>query len=231
MDYDVIRDYVREKMYGWWGGSGHCSAVLGATVNMNKTSNHLEIGTLFGATAIYAALIMQNNNSDGMVYTIDPCLLELHEPCSRRAGNLNPSLVKHQAEIIQENIKLFGLEDRIFFINKSSHPLPKEVRRQRFETCFIDGDHQNGTPIIDVKNCIELGIPTIVLDDTHYRYPQVIEAMQYIIEQPGWTQGYSFNSTSMFYKTETIEPPFAEATSDTMDLSTMKWPDFMEDYA
>jgi hypothetical protein len=231
VDLEELRDDIQKRMYGWWGGNAHSCYVLGNVVNLNKYFNHLEIGTLFGATAIYAARIMESNDSDGKVYTVDPCLYELHEPCSIRAGNINPDLVLHQAEIIQENIKLFGMEDRIVFINKSSHPLTKEVKQHCYYTCFIDGDHQNGTPLIDVKNCIKLGIYNIVLDDTHYRYPQVIDAMQYIIGLPGWTTGLSHNCTSAFYRFEPIEPPYAEATSDTMDLTKYNWPEFMEDYA
>jgi hypothetical protein len=226
-----LSDEIQKRMYGWWGGKAHCYYTLGMIVDLNKYYNHLEIGALFGATAIFAARIMDINDASGQVYTVDPCLYELHEACSRKAGNINPDLVSHQAEIIQENIKLFGMEDRIVFIQKSSHPLPKELDGIYFETVFIDGDHQNGTPLIDVKNCIKHQIPNIVLDDTHYRYPDIIKAQQYLLGQRGWSQFLSFNATSAFYRHAIIEPPFAEATSDTMDLSKYNWPEFMEDYA
>jgi len=229
MTNDELKDYIIKNMYGWWGGSGHCAPVLGEIVNHYTYGNHLEIGTLFGATAIFAALIMERRYAPGKVYTIDPCIYESHEYCSRAAGNLSPDIVKFQPEIIQENIKKFGLEDRIVFIQKSSNPIPEEVYEIEFSTCFVDGYHYDGMPLIDVKNCIELFyINHLVLDDTHYRYPEVMKAMKYMIGLREWCISSTYQGTSAFYRIKDKEKSWGVSIAPKMDKSILKWPDFME---
>jgi len=223
-----LAEYVQKNMYGWWGGSGHCAVVLGSIFDRITRGNHLEIGTLFGATAIYSALIMERDRIDGLVYTIDPCVYESHEYCSRAAGNLTPEIVKHQPEIIQENIKKFELENRIVFIQKSSIPIPEDIYGIEFNSCFIDGYHYNGYPLIDVKNCIELlVIKHIVLDDTHNRYPDVMKAMKYLIGMKRWNNSMSFFGTSAFHYIEQNEPSWETSISPKMDKFLLKWPSFV----
>jgi hypothetical protein len=226
MDNEKLSNHIRKNMYGWWGGKGHCWLVLGAISQYCRT-NHLEIGALFGATAIYTALIMEHNEVDGLVYTIDPCLFNLHEPDVCKSGTITPELVRFQPEIIQDNIKKFGVEDRVVFIQKSSHPLPYDVKGIKFDTCFIDGDHQHGTPIIDVKNCIKLGVKNIILDDTHYRYPCVMRAFKYILDLDDWDIGMVHQSTSWFKKLNVVEPPYGEVIGEHRDLTINNWPDYV----
>lgn len=95
------------------------------------TNDYIEIGTLFGGSAILAGL-----QCSGKVYCIDP--LDGYYG----TGNPDSSQVLPSVEIVKENWARFGLDPERLVIFPHKHPpFPPELKDKRFDVAYIDGDH------------------------------------------------------------------------------------------
>ena len=63
-------DYINASIQGHICMTPEEAAVLAEVVNVD--GDHLEIGTMWGGTAIIAALVKKNNGFKGQVIVIDP---------------------------------------------------------------------------------------------------------------------------------------------------------------
>lgn len=101
--------------------------------------DHLEIGTMWGASAILAALTKKEYGLKGNVVVVDPF-------CDADAGGHG----QPDAKIFWANMEIMGVEDRIELIEKHSAPWP--VGNRKFASALIDGDHQGEWPKTDWNN-------------------------------------------------------------------------------
>ncbi len=97
--------------------------------------DHLEIGTLFGGSAILAACIKEELGLSGRIVCVDP----LDGYYGRGIDPISKTEVTKEQVI--SNAEMFGVEGRLRIISKMSQPWPFALRR-RFASAFIDGDHK-----------------------------------------------------------------------------------------
>ena len=97
------------------------------------TKDYIEIGTLFGGSAIIAGL-----NCSGKVYCIDP--LDGYYG----TGKPDSSCDKLPSEkIVKENWAKFGLApERLEIFSHKHPPFPPSLQDKRFDVAYIDGGHK-----------------------------------------------------------------------------------------
>lgn len=121
--------------------------------------DHLEIGTLHGASAIAVALAKKRAGVPGEVYCLDPLSGRPDNPyINQTHPNARPEL-----EIVLANAERFGIKLNI--IQKKSYPWPKELEARTFQTAYIDGDHRYPWPKHDWINVRDRTVKYIAFDD------------------------------------------------------------------
>jgi len=102
------------------------------------TGDYLEIGVLYGGSAILAAFFCR-----GKVYGVDPF-------------GWGPNQTKHpvvpSAGVVKMNATKFGLHNVIQVFTQTHPPLPPELEDKRFDVAFIDGDHSFDGTMADWQN-------------------------------------------------------------------------------
>lgn len=126
--------------------------------------DHLEIGTLWGGSAILAARALMLGNLPGAVYTLDPM-----DTGYWSGGDPGVSGITPTEEILRRNIQLLGVGDRVEIIKSASYDwLPK--RKKKFVTALIDGDHQYESVLRDFELTVPLVEKYILMHDFDGRH-------------------------------------------------------------
>lgn len=176
---------VLEKNGGRAADSGMSLPFVGSMVYLAGSGNHIDIGTLYGASAIMAAMVKKKFNLEGTVYAVDP-----YDPVARQAqaaaqpgmaGNLSAT-----PEEFLKNAKEFDVEDRIKLIQKRSHPWPEELKDVVFASAYIDGEHVGETPWNDFENLRGRVTHYIGCDNYEEEYPDVVEAIIKAMNSEDW---------------------------------------------
>lgn len=134
---------------------------------------HVEIGCLWGASAILAALAGAER-----VFTI-----ELGS--GGYWDNGDPSLHSRlpTLDAVRGNFEAFGVADRVTLINANSHIWPLPLIEA--DTVFIDGDHGYEGLMRDWKSVRSLARRVLIHDNAD-NYPEIQRAIQIIRHYPGW---------------------------------------------
>lgn len=145
----VIAETIVKDIGGRAADAGRSLPALGKIVQMAGPGDHIEIGTLFGASAIMAALVKEEFGHAGKVYCVDPFLprqagMKYQESDERIKNNKEATL-----EIVLENFEKFKVSDRMVVVPQPSYPWPEDLKDHEFVSGFIDGDHSNGMPWLD----------------------------------------------------------------------------------
>lgn len=159
-------------------------AIMAAYALEAGRGDHLEIGTLFGGSAIVVAMLKQQHLLDGKVYCVDPLNGYYYHKTGRRIDD--KSGLRIDRATLEYNICQFGVEDRIEIIEKHSLPWPDELKGKEFVSAYIDGDHWGKAPAIDWDNVKDITTKYIIFDNNMDLYPDVIKACEYAAEDPGW---------------------------------------------
>ncbi len=180
---------------------GACQT-LGQAAALSPKGDHLEIGTLYGGTAILVALLNRKLNRPGKVYCVDP-LEGYYE--TGRADPLSTAPVNEST--FRENIRRFGLEDRVVLIKKKSFPFPTELTGMAFSTVLIDGDHWGLAPLIDFDSVRNRTTGFVLFDDYDDRHAAVVKAVKMVQKDyPSWTLVYIHNTMCVMGKVEIGDP-------------------------
>lgn len=156
----------------------HEAGVLAQMVFDARHSDHVEIGTLFGASAILVAMVKNEFSMHGNVYCVDP--LEMRK---FTLGDLGTGS-RATSKVVMKNAEQFGVADRIKLTLAPSYPWPLEDKT--FGTGYIDGDHWNGMPHkdwISLKDRVKYGI---VIDDYCHGKPEVHDVVMEAVNDPDW---------------------------------------------
>lgn len=168
-----LHDLINEKITGRLALISHNESDL-LSKYARLDGDYTEIGCLWGGTAILAALSKRDVGASGHVYTID----------SMRGGFWVTGDPLYNREIptlekVEQNIKLFGLEENITVIVGDSNPLPlpKDIKPT---VVLIDGDHRYTGCMIDWMNVKAIKPNYILIHDYDNGHPDVQRVVGYI---------------------------------------------------
>ena len=201
---EIQTKIIAEIPHGWCGAGGSSLADV-AAVSGPLNADHLEIGSLFGASAIAAAMAKQEAGSDGLIYCIDPMEYKRHEPCVL-GTRVTKQVAELQFDMFWENVRKFGFEDRIRLVRKPSHPWPTELLSMTFGTAFIDGWHYGNGPVNDFMNIRERVSHMIILDDIVEGYPAVMKAFYRMCKDELWFIHSMLGRVALFRRRLNPEP-------------------------
>lgn len=147
-------------------------------------SDYLEIGCLWGGTAILAALAKINNGAIGHVYTMDYMKGGYWENGDPGAGHKVPTLKK-----VQANLKRFKVERRVTILVQNSNPLklPLSVYPR---VVLIDGGHSYQSCKDDWENVKKLDPEFILIHDyCSGKHPGVEMVVKEVLQNdPEWRE-------------------------------------------
>lgn len=184
---DTLITEIQRRIRGRIAHERNNCNYLAWAVAQAGNGDHLEIGTMFGGSAILAALVKKTNGLEGDVYCVDPlngyyvkgpypCMVDptTHEPIT--------------PDVVMENAREFGVEDRIHLITEYSNPWPAALEGHTFTSAYIDGDHWGVMPLWDWQHVAPITSGLVVFDNYDYETPAVIEACNIAAAAPGWKQ-------------------------------------------
>jgi hypothetical protein len=157
----------------------HNAGILAQAVANAKHGDHIEIGTLFGASAILVACTKKEFGSGGTVYTIDPLEYGKLTFTDKLTGLMATT------DIVMENASKLDVEDKIEIITEKSYPFPLPEDKT-FASGYIDGDHWNGMPMKDWLNLKKRVTYTIIFDDYCTGKTEVIDTVNFAMQDRDW---------------------------------------------
>ena len=163
--------------------------------------NHLEIGTLFGGSAIAVALLKLQLGQTGVIVCIDP----LDGYYKMDGSGDDKSGIPVTPETLFRNIESFFVEDRILVMRAYSQ-LCSNLGIQ-FSTAYIDGDHKRGVPLSDWDLVKDMVSKYVIFDNCDELHPEVVLACEYAEQDPLWQCVY--NKSISFVLERIVEMPLA----------------------
>ncbi len=165
------------------------TSLVACAAAMSGSGDHLEIGTLFGGSAIVVALLKQWMGLDGIVVCVDP--LEGYYKGTQWACAVDPvTNLPIDLNTVLWNADHFGVQDRIKVVRARSHPWPEELKSRDFASAYIDGDHWGDGPIRDWHNVHPLTCGYVVFDNCDKKHPAVQSACDCAAHTPNWEEVY-----------------------------------------
>ena len=155
------------------------AGILGQMIIHAKHSDHIEIGTFFGGSAILAALIKKEFGMHGQIHCVDPLEVRPTLLADGPVGKIATS------DTLFGNAEYFGVSDRIVLHQHLSKPWPLDGSL-RFGTGYIDGDHWHGMPAHDWNVLQGIVSYAIAFDDCAIAKPEVIDAVLEASRDPRW---------------------------------------------
>ena len=204
---EVAKNVV-ENIEGRSADQGISLPVIGSTVALAGDGDHLDLGSLFGSSAIVAALVKKELKIGGKVICLDPYIPR--DP-SISAGNMPPELLDGNPEALMKNAERFGVE--LTLIQEKSQPWPKKLKDAKFSSALIDGDHIEDTPWLDFQEVSKRCDGYILIDNFEEGYPDVMSAIQKAMESPDWFLHYKNYVCGVFRRKL---PPRANGTPLSM---------------
>ena len=171
--YEYGRDLwkrIDETIEGGPGCGPGDAALLSQIAYDTGNTHHLEIGTLFGSTAIQVAKTKQEFDLQGDVFCVDnfTYLSEWASP-----------------ELVKENADKFGVADRIHVVKANSWPLPPPLESMFFGSSYIDAAHDFGhcqRDWLTVKDISRM----VAFHDYDIAHMGVVSTLRNAMQEPGW---------------------------------------------
>jgi len=122
----------------------------------SNPENILEFGSRFGFSSSYMLDVFPNST----VHAFD-----IEKPKSRYMSTVPIDAVINR------------FQERFVFHHKSSIHVKEHYGKDSFQLAFVDGDHTYEGALADIKNCIDLNIPYIMIDN-HLKMKDIIDRIQ-----------------------------------------------------
>jgi len=199
--FEVIKELGDKFKSGEFEGrvadNGINLALLASMVANTGDGNHIEIGTLFGASAITVGLMKRKLGLKGDLYLIDPFDEDARKKdirlTNKNGQEGDQSLLVATPEQLENNMALFDLEYTL--VQEYSDPWPEQLNDLTFATAYVDGDHLHDTPYKDYLNLRGRVESYIGFDNYEEGYPDVMGGVNKAIsEGEDWVLFYK-NST------------------------------------
>ena len=153
-DFASIYNHVKSNMVGRIATDTICANILQFVCHVSS-GDHLEIGSLWGGTAILAGL-----SRDCTVYCIDPLTDE------------ESSSYKATPEGFKKNLTKFGVD--AVLMRQKSNPWPDEIKDMEFGTAFIDGSHKKESVLWDWNHVKKITRQYVIFHDLHLDGPLAV---------------------------------------------------------
>ena len=195
---DIARRFIKNFDDGIFHGraadGGVSLPALSTMIMAAGPGDHVDIGSLFGASSIAAALTKKEAGWGGTVYCIDPYEEREGTGVVLIKGR-DPRTFGGSPEHLEANVKAAGLEwgKDVILIQKRSHPWPEELKDEKFTSAYIDGNHVAPLPWQDWENVSGRTSSLLAFDNVEEEYPDVITAFVKAQQNPDWI---------IFYKSE-----------------------------
>lgn len=163
------------------------AGLLAKAIVLAGNGNHLEIGSMWGGSAILAALTKKEYGISGKVYCIDPFISTDNSPDFPHD--------KPDRNIVIENARLMGVELEI--IEAYSDPFP--LQGHKFASAFVDGDHAGHWPLTDWNNVKKVA-RVVIYHDLYPHEPNVMQAVEVIRKDKGWGEVEQVGSLAVWRK-------------------------------
>lgn len=150
--------------------------LLAQVIQYAGDGDHLEIGSMWGGSALLAAKVKCISGLSGKVVCVDP-LTDFD--CSPGYPGGKPE--KH---IIEENFKRLCLSNRLEFHKTYSSPWPFS-RKRYFSSALIDGNHFAPWPGIDWQN-VSQHAEIVIFHDYYPHEPEVTRVVNLALADPRW---------------------------------------------
>lgn len=173
-----IAPTIRSQIIGRAIFDDHNAGLLAQAVYYGKHGDHVEIGSLYGASAILAAMVKIKFGMYGDIYCIDPLDDRHRVPTDVETGMMATR------RLFWDNMEKFEVSERVNLVTKSSYPWP--YSNHRFATAYIDGDHWGGIPQKDWESVDKYVAYMVVFDDYTYEKPDVQDACLLAAQSPKW---------------------------------------------
>jgi len=189
---------IHEGMEGRYAGEPYDWGLMAQMIVWAGDGNHLEIGTLFGGSAILAASTKVEFGISGQITCVDPLTGYYGNPTDiQSATNVTADAVKRNADI-------FGVKERIELITELSSPWP--LGERRFVSAFVDGAHDYNTVMSDWLNCSEFVDKVIQFDNYDLRHYQIAQVVMMAIAHPSWALLHASGITAILARPHFIWP-------------------------
>lgn len=164
------------------------AGLLAEAVRLAGNGDHLEIGSMWGGSAVLAALVKQKYKLTGKVVCVDPF----------RDGDCSPGFPggRPDEQIFWANMDAAGVADRIELHTCYSDPWPFPAER-RFASIFVDGDHLGHWPLTDWHNARQ-HTDLVIYHDLYPHERDVMAAVAVIRQDPEWAQVAQVGSLAVF---------------------------------
>ncbi len=157
--------------------------------------NHLEIGTLFGGSAIAVALAKKKYNQPGMVVCVDPLNGYYQDKFPDHSMMDKVTNVPVTPTTLFHNITKFGVGDRVLVLRSKSEAIANLVD-MGFTTAYIDGDHWGDGPLNDWNLVKDITSRYVIFDNLDEFHIDVMYACGCADDDPKWDcvyqEGISF---------------------------------------
>ncbi len=187
---------IHERISGRYAGEPHDWGLMAQMLVWVGDGNHLEIGTLFGGSAILAASTKAAFGISGQVTCVDPLTGYYGNPIDVQS-NTNVT-----SAIVRENAEIFGVNDRIELITRLSNPWP--LGERRFASAFIDGAHDYDTVLSDWSHCSKIVDKAIQFDNYDLRHYQIAQVVMKAIANPEWALLHASGITAIIARPQII---------------------------
>ncbi len=191
-------DEVQNKIRGRAAMRLHDYGILAQAIwNVGGLGIHLDIGTLYGVSAIMAALIKKRHFQSSPVVCVD----FFDQYYGSGKDPITPD-VPISVKVLRENLEMFDVAEQVIIIASPSYPAPLELSQigVDYSTVLIDGDHKDQGPLNDFYTARRLKTQYVVFHDYVPGKPDVVSACNAVRVYPDWVPVHLSGATFVFEK-------------------------------
>lgn len=189
---------ISKRIEGRSCGKPHDWGLLSQMIVWARGGPHLEIGTLFGGSAILAACTKRAFGLSGTVTCVDPLDGYYGNPVDVQSDT------HVTVEAVEENADMFNVLDLIELVTKPSFPWP--LGERHFVSAFIDGSHDYDDVLEDFRVCAQVVKKVIQFDNYDVAQPGVAKVVKMAMGHPDWTLLHASGITVMLARPTDIWP-------------------------